>query len=297
MATDLMAIAYKDFRFWFIRDMKQCEYKISNAFKVYDKDSQKFIGMIFDSMDNAIFNPECDVKVDEAAILKEFSLYKQTDEAKLGDVFDVENLGVDSLKQLYMELLIGAVNLRKFNGKDDHEAKGYPMWSNNLQWLQKTNFFTTPASSKFHDACDGGLLKHSIKVYNHMMELYQLEQFQNVPLGSAALVALIHDWCKIGLYEKCKRNVKDENTGKWYQEDAWKFVNENLIVPGGHGATSMFFAVRMFSANIEESMAIRWHMGEYNVAQNESYELQECNERYPLVFMLQFADRLSTVRY
>ncbi len=59
------------------------------------------------------------------------------------------------------------------------------------------------------------------------------------------MVALTHDWCKIGLYEVSERNVKDKNTGAWYQEPFYK-INEHKPFPFGHGVNSMFVAQRFF---------------------------------------------------
>ena len=34
-----------------------------------------------------------------------------------------------------------------------------------LSWLQKSDFFTAPASTKYHGAYEGGLCEHSMDVY------------------------------------------------------------------------------------------------------------------------------------
>ena len=65
----------------------------------------------------------------------------------------------------------------------------------------------------------------------------------------------------------------------------------------GHGVSSMFLASRFFKLSVEEAAAIRWHMGDYNVADNEMNDLHQANETYPMVQLLQFADRLSRVKY
>ena len=35
-----------------------------------------------------------------------------------------------------------------------------------LAWMETTDFFTAPASTRFHAAYEGGLLDHSMNVYN-----------------------------------------------------------------------------------------------------------------------------------
>ena len=39
-----------------------------------------------------------------------------------------------------------------------------------LEWLQKTDFFTAPASTKFHGACEQGLVMHSISVFHTLVD-------------------------------------------------------------------------------------------------------------------------------
>lgn len=41
-----------------------------------------------------------------------------------------------------------------------------------LDWMMKTDFFSAPASSKFHSAYEGGLCEHSLNVYNVMIDRY-----------------------------------------------------------------------------------------------------------------------------
>ena len=80
-----------------------------------------------------------------------------------------------------------------------------------LEWLQTTDFFTAPASTKFHCACTGGLVQHSVKVYQVMMEKHFEEGADNPE--SFAVCALLHDLCKAQFYKCSTRNVKNEETG------------------------------------------------------------------------------------
>ena len=82
-----------------------------------------------------------------------------------------------------------------------------------LEWLQKTDFFTAPASSKFHCACPGGLVQHSVSVYRTMRERYFEEGKDSEE--SFAVCALLHDVCKAQFYKESFRNVKNEATGAW----------------------------------------------------------------------------------
>ena len=162
-------------------------------------------------------------------------------------------------------------------------------------WLTKSGFYTGPASTKYHEAYEGGLCEHSIRVVENIIQLHRLPQFESVELESAVLVALVHDWCKIGLYESYLKNVKDDN-GNWVKETAFK-LSDNLTSAFGHGVSSMYLAGKWFNLSEAEALAIRWHMGSWRVVDSEFNELQYANENYPLVHMLQFADQLAIVKY
>ena len=162
-------------------------------------------------------------------------------------------------------------------------------------WLSNAGFYTSPASTKYHEAYKGGLCHHSLKVAQNMIMLHKLEAFATVDLASAVLVALVHDWCKIGFYESYEKNVKDEY-GNWVKQLAYKYTDEPTM-PLGHGVSSMFLAGKWFQLTAEEALAIRWHMGAWRVVDSECNELQAANEKYPLVHMLQFADQLSITQY
>lgn len=164
-----------------------------------------------------------------------------------------------------------------------------------LQWLETAGFFKGPASTRFHEAYEGGLCEHSLKVAERILELHTCEAFKNVPLYSAILVALVHDWCKIGQYESYQKNVKD-SSGNWVKETAFK-TSDNLKSSLGHGVSSMYLISKWVVLTTDEANAIRWHMGAWRVADSETGELQFANETYPLVHMLQFADQLSIVKY
>lgn len=162
-------------------------------------------------------------------------------------------------------------------------------------WLDASGFYDSPASTQYHEAYPGGLCDHTLKVALNVIELQDLEMFRNVDLASAVLVALVHDWCKIGFYIPYEKNVKDAS-GNWVKETAFKYSNEPTISLG-HGVSSMFLAGKWFTLSDEEALAIRWHMGAWRIVNSECNELQYANENYPLVHLLQFADQLAIVKY
>lgn len=232
--------------------------------------------------------------VDPEQVEKDWSNYKQRPEFLVGHpvIFDkpVTEFNQTQLIDMYENLLVGCT-LMRYKDRDSKIDSIESM----LNWLRQTDFYNAPASTVYHDAYPFGLLYHSLKVYDNIVELKKLSKFNSVNIASAALVALTHDWCKIGLYKSFKKNVKNEETNKWEQVTA--YTREQTGVPLGHGTSSMYLINKCINLTVEEALAIRWHMGMYNVSNPESFELENANESFPLVRMLQFADQLACVKY
>lgn len=201
-----------------------------------------------------------------------------------------------------MELILDKndtrANIDVYNGilSSTFERRGVDP-SSVLSWLASSDFYKAPASTRFHDSFFGGLLYHHLNVYNNMVDLLKLEKFKSLEydIDSIALVALTHDWCKIGLYEEYLRNVKNEETGRWEKVPAYR--RYNFQFPFGHGVSSMYLIQKFINLTIDEALAIRWHMGSYQVDEHEQSELQEACDNYPLVRMIQFADQLACTNY
>ncbi|MBQ3417701.1 MAG: HD domain-containing protein [Ruminococcus sp.] len=156
-----------------------------------------------------------------------------------------------------------------------------------LEWIQKTDFFTAPASTKFHCACESGLVMHSVSVYNTLMEKHFDEETDNPE--SFAICALLHDLCKAQFYKVSTRNVKNEETGQW-EKVPYYMVEDSF--PYGHGEKSVFLIERFMRLKIDEAMAIRWHMGGFD--DNSGYAISQAYDRYPLAVKLHLADLEST---
>ena len=124
-----------------------------------------------------------------------------------------------------------------------------------LEWLQTTDFFTAPASTRYHCACPAGLVMHSINVYEVMMEKHFDPETDSAE--SFALCALLHDVCKAQFYKVSSRNVKNERTGQW--EKVPYYVIEDAF-PYGHGEKSVFLIERFVRLKPAEATAIRWQV-------------------------------------
>lgn len=177
----------------------------------------------------------------------------------------------------------------------DQKGASNVQWERFSNWICQTDFFNGPASSRFHGSFEGGLCEHHLDVYNECVDLVKLPKFESVDPVSAYLTALVHDFCKIGLYTSYMRNVKNDETGQWEKVLAYKYDKPQY--PFGHGVASMYLIQQFIHLTREEALAIRWHMSEYNCCKNEESDLQESRDNYPLVLLLQTADRMSITTY
>ena len=154
-----------------------------------------------------------------------------------------------------------------------------------LDYLQnKSDFFTAPASAKFHGAYAGGLCDHSVNVYHCLREYLERERVKE----SIAIAALLHDVCKIGCYKTGTRNVKGPD-GKWQAVPTF-FYEDPL--PYGHGEKSVYILSGFMRLTREEAMAIRWHMG--FSGSEDARMVGQAFQQYPLAFALSVADMEAT---
>ena len=65
---------------------------------------------------------------------------------------------------------------------------------NLLAFLEKSDFYRAPASTRFHGNFEGGLLEHSMKVYEIFKEKIKNSGL-NTPEDTVKISALLHDIC------------------------------------------------------------------------------------------------------
>jgi hypothetical protein len=195
------------------------------------------------------------------------------------------------MRVIYEKLIVGCTLLQIAD-----EKKALKTAERFLVWLQSTDFFTAPASTRFHDAVPEGLLKHSLRVMNHTIMLLQLRKFNGVAVNEAIFVALLHDLSKCDVYELYIRNVKDEVTGAWNQVPSYRYKNSKT--PLGHSCSSLYLSQKYFPClTLEQCSAIRHHMGAYGISQSENSDLSEANANFGQCLLLQWADQSSVTVY
>lgn len=159
-----------------------------------------------------------------------------------------------------------------------------------LGWLETTDFFTAPASSKFHLSEAGGLCKHSLNVFYRLEKLMKAEFGEKINMESIAIAALFHDICKTNYYKVELRNVKEN--GEWVQKPYFA-VDDQL--PYGHGEKSVYIVNGFMRLTREEAIAINWHMGGFDLrVQGGSYDYSNAYNKFPLAIMLHLADMQAT---
>lgn len=165
-----------------------------------------------------------------------------------------------------------------------------------LTWLTGTNsdFFTAPASTRYHSAYEGGLLEHSINVYECLRDYLARNKVRD-EFGlsysdeTIAIVSLLHDLCKVNVYRVSTRNVKDPVTGQWKPMPYYEF-DDNL--PYGHGEKSVYVISGFMRLTREEAFAIRYHMGFSN--EDDARNVGKAFELFPLALALSIADTEAT---
>ncbi len=156
------------------------------------------------------------------------------------------------------------------------------------------DFFSAPASTRFHGAYEGGLCEHSLNVYDCLCDYLSRSRMKDVYALSctdetAAITALLHDICKTNCYKPSFRNVKDER-GVWQKVPSYEYED---ALPYGHGEKSVYILSGFLRLTREEAFAIRFHMG---FSGTEDVRLvSDAFEKFPLAFALHTADMEATL--
>lgn len=163
-----------------------------------------------------------------------------------------------------------------------------------LEYLENSDFFTAPASTKFHLSREGGLCEHSINVYYRLKELVKNEKSdwaKNVSGESIAIIALLHDVCKTGMYVVDYRNQKQPD-GSWIKVP---YYTIDELLPYGHGEKSVYIINGYMRLTREEAICINWHMGGYDErVKGGSYANAKAYEKFPLAVLTHVADVLAS---
>lgn len=160
-----------------------------------------------------------------------------------------------------------------------------------LEWLDSdaSDFFTAPSSTRFHGAYEGGLVEHSLNVYECLKdylarprtkELYGMDYTPE----TIAVTALLHDICKVNFYGVDYRNAKNEQ-GVW---ERVPYYTVRDMLPYGHGEKSVYMIQGFMRLTREEAFAIRYHMG--FSGNEDKNSVGKALEMFPLALAVSVAD-------
>lgn len=157
------------------------------------------------------------------------------------------------------------------------------------EWLLSSDFETAPASTRFHGSYEGGLIEHSVHVWEEMVRLLKAYPEIQTNGETVAIITLLHDLCKIGCYKVELRNKKEN--GVWRSVPAYVFDEDFAF--GGHGSKSVFLIQQFIKLTQEEAVAINCHMGSWDRSPSD-YAVGDAFEAYPLAWLLHVADESAT---
>ena len=162
-----------------------------------------------------------------------------------------------------------------------------------IQFLEKSDFYKAPASTRFHGSFEGGLLEHSMKVYEKLKHKVKNSVLNlNVSDDTLIIIALLHDICKVNFYKVDYRNAKNER-GEW---EKVPYYTVDDTIPYGHGEKSVMMITEYMKLTVEEKYCIRWHMG--FTEPKEAYNtLGQAFKKFPLALILHEADLEATYFY
>jgi hypothetical protein len=172
-----------------------------------------------------------------------------------------------------------------------------------LEYLEDSDFYTAPSSTLFHLNEEGGLCKHSMNVYHTAIKIYESTILPAILSGnspfkeeiskeSIAIATLFHDLCKTKIYHKSEKWRKDES-GRWVSYIGYELKDE---FPFGHGEKSCLMIGWFMRLKLEELLAIRWHMGMFEMTENGTSTkaaYRVAMDKSPLVSLVQCADMIS----
>jgi 23S rRNA maturation-related 3'-5' exoribonuclease YhaM len=146
------------------------------------------------------------------------------------------------------------------------------------EYLASCDFYTAPGSTKYHDNTDGGLAKHSLEVAGNLLKL---DNAFNLDAGDAVLAGLLHDLCKINMYEKYDKDGKE----------LWRVRYDYRAI--GHGSESVRRAMSLGVTKASILEAIAFHMGAMDLSGYEEINYRKVIETNRLVLALVTADMMT----
>ncbi len=167
-----------------------------------------------------------------------------------------------------------------------------------IEDLEDLGFFEAPASAQGHGAYPGGLLEHSLNVYDAAMATrtsvlaVRPDLEKELLEDSIAISALLHDVCKADFYKLAKKKRRNE-IGMYEDVESYEIHDENF--PVGHGEKSVVMLLRSgLDLTDDEIYAIRWHMGPWNLSRDDERFYRQAGKQSALQGLIHTADTIAS---
>ena len=174
---------------------------------------------------------------------------------------------------------------------------------NLIDFIRKSDFYTAPASTRFHSCHEGGLLEHTLNVYDCLNRIMKNEFWRektDVTEANIIISSLLHDMCKSYYYitEYKNKKIYSENGTKSDTNGRFDWVSVpgytvDDKIPYGHGEKSVMMIEEFIKLEPVERYAVRWHMGFTEPKENWN-TLSAAIRKYPLVLAIHTADLEAT---
>ena len=162
-----------------------------------------------------------------------------------------------------------------------------------IDFLENSDFFKAPASTRYHGNYEGGLVEHSLNVYKLLCEKVKNSPIKiDVSNDSLIIIALLHDICKVNYYKVDYRNAKN-SLGVW---EKVPYYTVDDTIQYGHGEKSVMMISEYIKLTVEEKYCIRWHMG-FTEPKELYGTLGQAFKKFPLALLVHEADLETTYFY
>ena len=146
----------------------------------------------------------------------------------------------------------------------------------------ETSWLTSPASTRFHLAEEGGLLKHSVGVANTLLQ-FRIMLAPWLSEESCVIVGLFHDCGKLGVQGK---PLYLPNDNEWMARNRGiRYKVNPEVVSMGLAVRSLYLITKYIELSESEAQAIVYHDGQY-IEENKIIAHKE----EPLTLLLHWAD-------
>ena len=160
-----------------------------------------------------------------------------------------------------------------------------------IQFLHDYQFYTSPATSKYHRNYRGGLCEYALEVYDKLNQLVGLF-YPDTSEETIIKLGLLQSLSKLYYYEEYERNVKDES-GKWAKVKDYKVRDSSGRFTFGNVYMNAYILASRYISFTEEEICILTNCDCNITNECSNQDLFAILNKYPLTTLLHTAILLS----